>query len=53
MTGRHKFEELEAKMPPERRARIAGIAEVLANEIDVLQTSSEARRQSSLEQRNS
>lgn len=35
MTGRHRFSDLEAKMPPERRARIDRIAEELANEIDL------------------
>ena len=34
MSGRHKFSDLEAKMPRARRARIARIAETLESEID-------------------
>jgi hypothetical protein len=49
MTGRHKFTELEAKMSPERRARIAEIAEALANEIEAPKSPSESRRRRVLE----
>jgi predicted XRE-type DNA-binding protein len=37
MTGRHKFFDLEAKMPPERRARIARIAKKVGEEMDLAQ----------------
>jgi hypothetical protein len=49
MTGRHKFSDLEAKMTPDRRARIARIAEKLANEIDLRSPGPEPLRQALLQ----
>ena len=37
MTGRHKFSELEARMPPARRARIDRLAEELGHDMDLAQ----------------
>jgi transcriptional regulator with XRE-family HTH domain len=37
MTGRHKFSELVAKMPPERRARVDAIVGELREEMDLTQ----------------
>jgi transcriptional regulator with XRE-family HTH domain len=37
MTGRHKFSNLEAKLPPERRARIDRAAAKLRKEMDLAQ----------------
>ena len=37
MTGRHKFSELVAKMPPKRRARVDRMAEKLREEMDLTQ----------------
>jgi hypothetical protein len=34
MTGRHKFSELEARMSPQRRARIGSLADRLGKKID-------------------
>ncbi len=49
MTGRHKFSDLEAKMTPDRRARIDRIAEKLANEIDLRSSGPEPLRQALLQ----
>jgi hypothetical protein len=40
MSGRHKFSELEAKLAPERRARINRMTEALAEQIDRAQAAS-------------
>jgi predicted XRE-type DNA-binding protein len=37
MTGRHRFSELEARMPPERKARIDRIAAKLGHDMDLTQ----------------
>lgn len=37
MTGRHKFSELVAKMPPDRRARVDRMSEELRGEMDLAQ----------------
>ncbi|HEX3953003.1 MAG TPA: XRE family transcriptional regulator [Stellaceae bacterium] len=37
MTGRHKFSELEARMPPQRQARVAALAKKLDDEMDLAQ----------------
>jgi predicted XRE-type DNA-binding protein len=37
MTGRHKFSELVAKMPPERQARIEQMTEELREEMSLAQ----------------
>ncbi len=37
MTGRNRFSELVAQMPPERRARIGRITEELREEMDLAQ----------------
>jgi predicted XRE-type DNA-binding protein len=37
MTGRHKFSELVAKMPPERRARIDRATKAMREEMDLTQ----------------
>ncbi len=37
MTGRHKFSELVAKMPPERRARVDRMAGEMREEMDLTQ----------------
>lgn len=37
MSGRHKFSKLQAKMPPERRARIDRMTEKLRKEMDLAQ----------------
>lgn len=37
MTGRHKFADLEAMLPPARRARISRLAERLGREMDLAQ----------------
>jgi predicted transcriptional regulator len=37
MTGRHKFSDLVAKMPPERRARVERISEEMHEEMDLTQ----------------
>jgi DNA-binding XRE family transcriptional regulator len=37
MTGRRKFSELVARMPPERRARVERISEELREEMDLAQ----------------
>jgi hypothetical protein len=48
MTGRHKFSDLEAKMMPDRRARIDRIAEKLAHQIDLGSPCPEPLRQALL-----
>lgn len=37
MTGRHKFSELQAKMPSQRQARIERISKTLRQEMDLAQ----------------
>jgi len=37
MTGRHKFSELVAKMPPERRARVDLVTKEMKDEMDLAQ----------------
>jgi predicted XRE-type DNA-binding protein len=37
MTGRHKFSELEARMPPDRTARIDRLAAKLGHDMDLAQ----------------
>jgi hypothetical protein len=37
MSGRNKFSELEAKMPPARRARIRRLAEKLDKKVETAQ----------------
>ena len=37
MTGRHKFAELEARLPQDRRARIDRLAEKLGHDMDLAQ----------------
>jgi hypothetical protein len=46
MTGRRKFSELVAKMPPERQARIAQMTEELREEMDLAQGGCRRRRPS-------
>lgn len=37
MTGRHKFTDLVAKLPPQRQARVAQMAEDMREEMDLAQ----------------